>query len=136
MAQLKKGKGAPKDMKLYDDKQQEAHVWKVREAGLGATAFIPGKPDTYEGWEDSAVPPERLGQYLRDIRKLGGKYGYESALYGHYGNGCVHARWNFDLKSEPGIRARQEAEDPGPFEDGQVGSDRRDPRVTLRWRGG
>ncbi len=105
MAQLKKSSGAPKDMKLYDDKEQEAHVWEVREAGLGATAFIPGKPDTYEGWEDSAVPPERLGRYLRDIRKLAGKYGYESALYGHYGNGCVHARWNFDLKSDPGIRA-------------------------------
>jgi FAD/FMN-containing dehydrogenase/Fe-S oxidoreductase len=105
MAQLKKGSGAPMDMKLYDDKEQEAHVWKVREAGLGATAFIPGKADTYEGWEDSAVPPEQLSRYLRDIRKIGAKYGYESALYGHYGNGCVHARWNFDLRSEPGIRA-------------------------------
>ena len=104
MAQLKKGAGAPKDMKLYDDKEQEAHVWEVREAGLGATAFIPGKPDTYEGWEDSAVPPEQLGSYLRKLRKLAGNYGYESALYGHYGNGCVHARWNFDLTSEPGIK--------------------------------
>jgi FAD/FMN-containing dehydrogenase/Fe-S oxidoreductase len=105
MAQLKKGAGAPKDMKLYDDEEQTAHVWQVREAGLGATAFIPGKPDTYEGWEDSAVPPERLGEYLRKLRKLAAKYEYESALYGHYGNGCVHARWNFDLKSGPGIRA-------------------------------
>jgi FAD/FMN-containing dehydrogenase/Fe-S oxidoreductase len=104
MAQLRKGKRAPMDMKLYDDKAQAEHVWQVREAGLGATAFIPGKPDTYEGWEDSAVPPERLGRYLRDLRKLAGKYGYESALYGHYGNGCVHARWNFDLTSGPGIR--------------------------------
>ncbi|HEX6680383.1 MAG TPA: FAD-binding oxidoreductase, partial [Gaiellaceae bacterium] len=104
MDQLKKGAGAPKDMKLYDDEEQTAHVWQVREAGLGATAFIPGKPDTYEGWEDSAVPPERLGDYLRKLRKLAGKYEYESALYGHYGNGCVHARWNFDLKSSPGIK--------------------------------
>jgi FAD/FMN-containing dehydrogenase/Fe-S oxidoreductase len=105
MARLKKGKGAPKDMKLYDDKAQEAHVWEVREAGLGATAFVPGRPDAYEGWEDSAVPPERVGRYLRDLRRLADKYGYESALYGHYGNGCIHARWNFDLKSDPGIRA-------------------------------
>src|SRR2546423_5832421 len=104
MSQLKKGAGTPKDMKLYDDKEQAAHVWEVREAGLGATAFIPGKPDTYEGWEDSAVPPEQLGSYLRKLRKVAGKYGYESALYGHYGNGCVHARWNFDLMSSPGIR--------------------------------
>ena len=83
--------------KLYDDPAGEAHIWKVREAGLGATAFIPGKPDTHEGWEDSAVPPERLGEYLRELKELADRYGYESALYGHYGQGCVHARWNFDL---------------------------------------
>ena len=88
---------------LYDDKEAEDHVWAVREAGLGATAFIPGKEDTYEGWEDSAVPPERVGEYIRELRKLAGSYGYESALYGHYGQGCIHARWNFDLKTKPGI---------------------------------
>ena len=103
MADLRKGSAAPKDMKLYDDPAQEEHVWQVREAGLGATAFIPGKADTYEGWEDSAVPPERLGRYLRDLRKLAGRYDYQSACYGHYGQGCVHARWNFDLTSKPGI---------------------------------
>ncbi len=90
--------------KLYDDPPAEQHVWEVREAGLGATAFIPGKPDTYEGWEDSAVPPERVGDYLRALRRLAGRYGYESALYGHYGQGCIHARWNFDLVTRDGIR--------------------------------
>ena len=105
MKELKKERGhsGPTGMKLYDDPQQEQHVWEVREAGLGATAFIPGKEDTYEGWEDSAVPPERLGEYLRRLRELAGRYEYESALYGHYGQGCVHARWNFDLKTKEGI---------------------------------
>ena len=104
MADLERHGGGFKDAKLYDDSEQEAHVWKVREAGLGATAFIPGKADTYEGWEDSAVPPERVGDYLRDLKKLAGKYDYESALYGHYGQGCIHARWNFDLKTAEGIK--------------------------------
>jgi FAD/FMN-containing dehydrogenase/Fe-S oxidoreductase len=105
MADLEKDtRHGPKGMKLYDDPEQEAHVWEVREAGLGATAFIPGKPDTYEGWEDSAVPPERVGDYLRDLTKLAGRFGYQSALYGHYGQGCIHARWNFDLTSKEGIR--------------------------------
>jgi FAD/FMN-containing dehydrogenase/Fe-S oxidoreductase len=103
MAQLKEGSGGLRGMKLFDDAQAAQHVWEVREAGLGATAFIPGRPDTYEGWEDSAVPPERLGEYLRRLRKLTSNYGYESALYGHYGQGCVHARWNFDLTSREGI---------------------------------
>jgi FAD/FMN-containing dehydrogenase/Fe-S oxidoreductase len=104
MSELKKRKDGPRGMKLYDDPSAAQHVWGVREAGLGATAFIPGKPDTYEGWEDSAVPPERIGRYLRDLGRLAGKYGYESALYGHYGQGCIHARWNFDLKTVEGIR--------------------------------
>ena len=103
MDALGDGDGAPTGMKLYDDPQQEEHVWKVREAGLGATAFIPGRPDTYEGWEDSAVPPERLGEYLRRLDKLAKRYEYESATYGHYGNGCVHARWNFDFRTREGI---------------------------------
>jgi FAD/FMN-containing dehydrogenase/Fe-S oxidoreductase len=103
MTDAKKHKGLT-GMKLYDDPASEGHVWQVREAGLGATAFIPGKADTYEGWEDSAVPPERVGDYLRDLSKLGAKFGYESALYGHYGQGCIHARWNFDLVTKEGIR--------------------------------
>jgi FAD/FMN-containing dehydrogenase/Fe-S oxidoreductase len=103
MGELKVGKQGLRGMKLYDSREQEEHVWKVREAGLGATAFLPGKEDTYEGWEDSAVPPERIGDYLRDLGKLATQHGYESAMYGHYGNGCVHARWNFDLSSVPGL---------------------------------
>jgi FAD/FMN-containing dehydrogenase/Fe-S oxidoreductase len=105
MGELKVGQDGLLGMKLYDDPEQEEHVWKVREAGLGATAFLPGKHDTYEGWEDSAVPPERIGDYLRDLRKLADKHGFESSLYGHYGNGCIHARWNFDLSSKPGLAA-------------------------------
>jgi FAD/FMN-containing dehydrogenase/Fe-S oxidoreductase len=104
MADLEKDGVQPSGMKLYDDPAAEQHIWEVREAGLGATAFIPGKEDTYEGWEDSAVPPERLGEYLRRLQKLADEYGYESALYGHYGQGCVHARWNFDLVTKPGIQ--------------------------------
>jgi FAD/FMN-containing dehydrogenase/Fe-S oxidoreductase len=98
-----RGDGHLTGWKLYDDPEAEEHIWKVREAGLGATAFIPGKEDTYEGWEDSAVPPERVGDYIRELRKVASKYGYESALYGHYGQGCIHARWNFDLKTTEGI---------------------------------
>src|SRR6184192_1333704 len=91
-------------MKLFVDEDEQQQVWDVREAGLGATAFVPGEPLTWEGWEDSAVSPERVGGYLRDLCKLYEKYQYRSALYGHFGQGCVHCRVNFDLMSEPGIR--------------------------------
>ena len=58
---------------------------------------------TWPGWEDSAVPPERLGDYLRDLRALLDKYGYECSLYGHFGQGCVHTRIDFDLSDEAGV---------------------------------
>src|SRR5205085_11354341 len=93
-----------RDSKLYDDPEDEKAVWKVRESGLGATAFVPGEPITWEGWEDSAVAPEKLGNYLRDLCTLYKKYGYKGTLYGHFGMGCVHTRVNFDLMSAPGIR--------------------------------
>jgi FAD/FMN-containing dehydrogenase/Fe-S oxidoreductase len=103
MRDLENDRQPPTGMKLYDDPEAEQHIWLTREAGLGATAFVPGKEDTHEGWEDSAVAPENLGEYLRRLSKLADKYGYESSLYGHYGQGCVHARWNFDLVTKPGI---------------------------------
>lgn len=90
--------------KVIDDAKEEKHIWKIRESGLGATAFLPGTPDTWEGWEDSTVPPKHLGAYLRDLRKIYKKHGYQGAFYGHFGGGCLHTRINFDLVSPIGIR--------------------------------
>jgi FAD/FMN-containing dehydrogenase/Fe-S oxidoreductase len=77
-------------------------VWFVRESALGATVFVPGEPEGWEGWEDAGVPPARLGVYLRKVTALMSEYGYRSALYGHYGQGCVHMRINFDFTTEKG----------------------------------
>jgi FAD/FMN-containing dehydrogenase/Fe-S oxidoreductase len=95
-------RGGP-SAKIFDDKREEQQLWKVRESGLGATARVPGLPDTWEGWEDAAVPPERLGAYLRDFRKLLDQHGYGCALYGHFGQGCVHTRIDFDLSHLEGV---------------------------------
>jgi FAD/FMN-containing dehydrogenase/Fe-S oxidoreductase len=102
MAALERHPNAP-TMKLYDDPATEERLWKVRESGLGATAHVPDAPVTWEGWEDSAVPPDRVGDYLRDLRRLFDKYEYGCALYGHFGQGCIHTRIDFDLQSAPGI---------------------------------
>ncbi|MFZ2175927.1 MAG: FAD-binding and (Fe-S)-binding domain-containing protein [Rhodococcus sp. (in: high G+C Gram-positive bacteria)] len=90
--------------KILDDPEHEKRVWAAREAGLGATAYPPNEPETHEGWEDAAVPPHSLGNYLRDFRRLLDKYGYGTAsLYGHFGQGCVHTRIPFDLRTAAGI---------------------------------
>jgi FAD/FMN-containing dehydrogenase/Fe-S oxidoreductase len=93
-------------VRFYDDPEHEKELADVREVALGATARVPDMPDTWEGWEDSAVPPERLGDYLRDLAKLYDEFGYSgSALYGHFGQGCVHTRIPFDLVTADGIAA-------------------------------
>ncbi len=91
-------------MKRFDDESEAKRVWKVREAGLGATAHVDRLRPTWEGWEDSAVPPNRLGEYLRAFRRLLDAHHLEGDLYGHFGQGCVHTRINFDLQSAGGIR--------------------------------
>ena len=93
----------PPSMKLYDDPKEEEMIWKVRQGSLGSTAWVPGRPDTWEGWEDSAVAPEKVGDYLRDLRSLMQRYGYRTSLYGHLGQGCVHCRIEFDLYTAKGI---------------------------------
>ncbi len=98
----------PPSMKLFNDPPVEKKLWKVRESGLGATAHVPDQPLTWEGWEDSSVPPERLGEYLRKLRALFDKYGYGCDLYGHFGQGCVHTRIDFDLETAEGIRKYRE----------------------------
>ena len=85
------------------DGQEAGRVWRVREQALGASAFVPGEPHSWEGWEDAAVPPAALGTYLRQLSALMRRYGYRSPIYGHFGQGCVHMRINFDLGSAEGI---------------------------------
>ncbi|MGB0083593.1 MAG: FAD-linked oxidase C-terminal domain-containing protein, partial [Terracidiphilus sp.] len=88
--------------------EEAASVWHVRESALGAMVFVPGEPDRFEGWEDAAVPPAQLGNYLRAITKLMAEYGFRSPLYGHYGQGCVHTRINFDFSTPKGIKKFRE----------------------------
>jgi FAD/FMN-containing dehydrogenase/Fe-S oxidoreductase len=93
---------------VIDDPAVQRKIWEVRESGLAATAFVPGQADTHEGWEDSAVRPERLEGYLRDLRALYQRFGYNGAFYGHFGQGCVHTRNDWDQRSEGGRRKWRE----------------------------
>src|SRR5437667_212991 len=103
------GRGpTPPNMRLFNDRQQARKVWDVRESSLGVISHVPGEPLSWEGWEDSAVAPEKLGNYLRELKQLMGRFGYHGTLYGHFGHACVHTRINFDHETEEGIaRFRQ-----------------------------
>jgi len=99
--------GSAREIRVYTP-AEAARVWHIRESGLGAAAFVPATATTpsvfgWEGWEDAAVSPAQLGSYLRAIFALMQQFGYTSPIYGHFGEGCVHTRLTFDLKSEQGI---------------------------------
>ena len=95
---------APSHWLVVDPAEQEP-IWNIRETGASATALaLEGHgTDPNVGWEDAAVDPLRLGQYLREFQKLVDDFGYQTSLYGHFGDGCIHARITFDLRSAAGI---------------------------------
>jgi FAD/FMN-containing dehydrogenase/Fe-S oxidoreductase len=103
LAKRLKSSNATPVVRIYT-KPDARHVWHLREAGPRAAAFAPGVVPEWEGWDDAAVAPEKLGGYLRDIRKLMNEFNYRGSFYGHFGHGCVHMRVSFDLQSENGIR--------------------------------
>jgi len=104
MASLNRS-ATPPQMRLLTSKAEAARVWHVRESGLGVVSHVPGEPFAWEGWEDSAVAPEKLGGYLRDLTKLMTSHGYRGIFYGHFGHACVHVRINFDFATAQGIRS-------------------------------
>ncbi len=93
----------PPSSRIYSPDEAK-RVWSVRESALGATVFVPGEPDGWEGWEDAGIPPAHLGAYLRKLTALMKDFGYRTPLYGHFGQGCVHMRINFDFSSDNGIK--------------------------------
>jgi FAD/FMN-containing dehydrogenase/Fe-S oxidoreductase len=90
---------------VITDKALISRLWTIRETGASATALNLGArgADPVVGWEDAAVDPLRLGGYLREFQALVERFGYRTSLYGHFGDGCIHARINFDLRSREGL---------------------------------
>jgi len=101
------GLGGP-DVSGYvvEAKARQQEIWSIRETGASAVSLSidSTKPDPMVGWEDAAVDPLRLGDYLRKFQGLVDQYGYETCLYGHFGDGCVHARITFDIRTSEGVR--------------------------------
>ena len=90
---------------VISDKEKIARLWGIRETGASATALALGGrgPDSIVGWEDAAVDPMRLGGYLREFRALVSRFGYSTSIYGHFGDGCIHARIDFELRTPQGL---------------------------------
>ncbi len=90
---------------VVTDPVVQKRIWSIRENGASATqlSIDPDIPDPQVGWEDAAVDPLRLGEYLRSFQALVDRYGYCTSLFGHFGDGCVHARITFNLRTVEGV---------------------------------
>ncbi|MEV4004870.1 FAD-linked oxidase C-terminal domain-containing protein [Actinomadura sp. NPDC049753] len=92
------------DSALVEDMALADALWRIREDGSGLVARTPGGEQAHAGWEDAAVPPERLGAYLREFETLLAGYDLFGVPYGHFGDGCIHVRIDFPFGRTGGTR--------------------------------
>ena len=102
-------RGRMVDAAFVDDETRRRALWRVREDGAGLSARLvdpesdaPTTHESWPGWEDAAVAPERLADYLQDFTELLDEFDLTGVLYGHFGAGCMHVRITFDLRTEQG----------------------------------
>lgn len=91
------------DALVVTDPAGQRALWRIREDASGTATRMPDGSEAWPGWEDCAVPPARLGAYLRDFRGLLSAHGLRGTPYGHFGDGCIHVRIDFDLLSAAGV---------------------------------
>ncbi|MFJ9046969.1 FAD-binding and (Fe-S)-binding domain-containing protein [Streptomyces sp. NPDC102347] len=91
------------DALVVTDPARQRTLWRIREDASGTATRMPDGSEAWPGWEDCAVPPARLGAYLRDFRALLAEHGLRGTPYGHFGDGCIHVRIDFDLLTGPGV---------------------------------
>ncbi|WNZ14587.1 FAD-binding and (Fe-S)-binding domain-containing protein [Streptomyces sp. 11x1] len=91
------------DARVVTDPAAQRALWRVREDASGTATRMPDGTEAWPGWEDCAVPPARLGAYLRDFRGLLRAHALRGTPYGHFGDGCIHVRIDFDLLTPAGV---------------------------------
>jgi len=90
---------------LVTDARAQAVLWRCRRDSTGLATRRSDGAEAWGGWEDAAVPPQRLGTYLRELDEILAAHHLSGASYGHFGEGCMHMRMDFDLLSAPGVAA-------------------------------
>ncbi|MBD0863479.1 FAD-binding oxidoreductase [Gordonia sp. zg691] len=98
------------DATVVEDPARRKALWRIREDGAGLSSRLADPDDesigndyeSWPGWEDAAVAPERLADYLDDFTELLDRHGLTGVMYGHFGAGCMHVRITFDLRTAQG----------------------------------
>ncbi|MEV4516783.1 FAD-binding and (Fe-S)-binding domain-containing protein [Dactylosporangium sp. NPDC049525] len=103
-AQILAAAGIGDDALVVTDPVTQAQLWRIREDGAGLAGRAPSDRPAWPGWEDAAVPPQRLGAYLARFDELVASYKLTSAPFGHFGDGCMHVRLDFPLDEPDGTK--------------------------------
>jgi Fe-S oxidoreductase len=96
--------GGALDARVVSDAGETAALWRIREDGAGLSSRPLGGKRSHSGWEDAAVPADKLGAYLRDFDGLMAGHDVTGVPYGHFGDGCVHIRIDFPLDRPDGAK--------------------------------
>ncbi|BFU45323.1 FAD-binding and (Fe-S)-binding domain-containing protein [Krasilnikovia sp. MM14-A1004] len=100
--------GIGDDTLVVPETAAQARLWRIREDGAGLAGRAPSDKPAWPGWEDAAVPPEKLGAYLARFDDLVSSYGMTSAPFGHFGDGCMHVRLDYPLDQPGGTTVLRE----------------------------
>ena len=84
-----------------------AEAWELRRATLPLLMGAPGaeRPESFV--EDTAVPPERLADYVEEFQRVVASHGARASFTGHTSVGCMHVRPMIDLKTAVGVERLQ-----------------------------
>ena len=107
-AQNVSGSCCADDFLVVTDSARAAALWRIREDGAGLSGRSPAGRPAHAGWEDSAVPPAKLGAYLREFESLMAEFAITGLPYGHFGDGCLHVRLDFPLDRPAGTERFRE----------------------------
>ena len=85
------------------DAEAQGRIWKVREAGLGLSMSMKDDNKSLSFVEDTAVPPEKLRDYIDRFLQLIRKHETSAGIYAHASVGCLHVRPVVNMKTEAGV---------------------------------
>ena len=86
------------------DPAAQLRIWSLREAALGLSTAMKGDAKSLSFVEDTAVPPERLRDYIDRFLQIVRRHGTNAGIYAHASVGCLHVRPVVNLKTAEGVR--------------------------------
>lgn len=94
---------SPTAAPLLRDKSSQSSMWNLRTAGLGLLMSRPGDAQPHSFVEDTAVPPQRLGEYIERFGGILAREGVSAGYYAHASVGCIHVKPVLNLKTDEGL---------------------------------